>query len=433
MSLNIAALTFGCKVNQYETACILTDFTKKGYSIGKFNESAAIYLINTCTVTNRTDYKSRNAIRKALAFKKLDPNKIIIVTGCYAQRDPERIKELGDIDFIIDNGKKNRIMEILSNGSNKFEDIFNYNSYGEHSMEKFPDRTRAFVKIQDGCDFFCSYCAIPLGRGKSRSRSKEAILNQIELLIRNGYHEIVLGGINLGLYGYDRGEKNALPELLRSLEKIDSLKIIRLSSLEPQLFSDQLLETIIRSNKIAPHFHLALQHGSDEILQKMSRNYTIHEFKRLLEKMWKNLPYVALGFDLISGLPGETDQYFNDSFRFLNETEFAYLHVFPYSKRPGTAAAKMPNQIPKDVVRKRVKRLLHLSQQKKQEYSLRIIRNKVKLAGVIEKKIDNHWTALSDRYLRLYTKSDKNGLKGEYRKFIPQKILQDGLLGRIDD
>lgn len=238
----VAIITFGCKINQYESACIADSFLNMEYELVDFDQEADVYIINSCTVTNRTDYKSRNAVRKALKAKEQNDSVKVIVTGCYSQRNKDEVMELGDIDLIADNNKKNEISEFVTGKSVEFENILDAEYYSEDTTSKMTDKTRAFVKVQDGCDYYCAYCAIPYARGHSRSRNKEDVLNQITELVENGYKEFVLGGINLGLYGREKQDNYYLHNLLTDIEKIKGVKKIRLSSLEPQLFTDELLD-----------------------------------------------------------------------------------------------------------------------------------------------------------------------------------------------
>ena len=311
----VAIITYGCKINQYESACILDDFKSANYEIVPFGNEADVYIINSCTVTNRTDYKSRNSLRKALSQKVKNPNVKVIVTGCYSQRNADEIRKLGDVDLIVDNNKKEQIFQFLQQGGNCFEDILEATEFAELSTNSMNDKTRAFVKIQDGCDYYCAYCAIPFARGHSRSRKRENVLNQIKKLAQNGYQEFVLGGINLGLYQQENDY--SLADLLFDVEKIEGVKIIRLSSIEPQLFTDNLLAYFRESKKIAPHFHIPLLVGCDELLHKMNRKYTTSEFSNQIGKIRDIFPNVAIGIDVIVGLPGETNELFHKTLKFL--------------------------------------------------------------------------------------------------------------------
>ena len=422
----IAAITYGCKINQYETACIVDDFCKHGFSVVDFREKADVYLINSCTVTNRTDYKSRNAVRKALKAKKENPNVKIIVTGCYAQRNFSEISALGDIDFIVDNNSKSKIFHKLQASETEFFDVLSALEFDELSTEKMLERTRAYIKVQDGCDYYCAYCAIPFARGHSRSRAKENVLSQIRKLVAHGYKEFVLGGINLGLYGKEKNENYLLADLLADIEKSEGVELIRLSSIEPELFTPSLLEFIESSRKIAPHFHIPLQVGSDFLLKKMKRHYTTIDFRKTLGKLRSLKPNAAFGIDVIAGLPGESEELFRETLSFLNSLDFTYLHVFSYSRRPGTEAAKMKNQINGDEINRRSGELIKISEEKKEKYLQKIIEGKITLAGVMETSENGFWTALSDHYLRIYFPSSEN-LKGQFLRFKPVGKFNDGI------
>ena len=424
----IASITFGCKVNQYETSCIVDEFTKEGYQIIEFDKPADVYIINTCTVTNRTDYKSRNAIRKALNQKQIDPSIKVVVTGCYSQRKKEEIEELGEVDLIVDNNSKSKIFEKLNSGNQQFRDIKDQHNFDEISTTKMLDKTRAFIKVQDGCDYFCAYCAIPYARGRSRSRNENNILDQIKKLVDNGYKEFVLGGINLGLYGAELDY--SLAKLLYEIEKINCVELIRLSSIEPQLFTDELLEYFTESKKMCHHFHIPLQVGCDELLSKMGRRYSTEQFLITIEKIRKIFPDVAIGIDVIAGLPGETEDLFQKTHNFLSNLKFTYLHVFSYSKRSGTRAEKMKGHVNGNIIKHRSNELISISNVKLAEYTDFILDNNIKLKGVIEQKIDDYWTALSDHYVRVYVKSDKN-LEKKYLHLNPISKKYDGIEVKI--
>ncbi len=420
----IAAITFGCKVNQYETSCIVDEFTKEGYQIIEFDKPADVYVINTCTVTNRTDYKSRNAIRKALSQKQIDPSVKVVVTGCYSQRKKEEIEELGNVDLIVDNNSKSKIFEKLNSGNQQFRDIKDQYNFDEISTTKMLDKTRAFIKIQDGCDYYCAYCAIPYARGHSRSRNKNKILDQIQKLVDNGYKEFVLGGINLGLYGTELDY--SLAKLLYEIEKIDGVELIRLSSIEPQLFTDELLDYFIKSKKMCHHFHIPLQVGCDELLKEMGRRYSTEQFRNTIAKIRNIFPDVAIGIDVIAGLPGETEELFHKTHHFLSNLEFTYLHVFSYSKRSGTRAEKMKDHVNGKIIKQRSNKLISISKAKLTEYIDFIINNNIELKGVIEQKADDYWTALSDHYVRIFLKSNEN-LKKKYLHLNPISKKYDGI------
>lgn len=415
----VTGITFGCKVNQYETSCILDDFINAGYRVVDFDQPADVYIINTCTVTNRTDYKSRNAIRKALAQKKKNIKVKVIVTGCYSQRNYNEIQKLGNVDLIIDNNSKSKILEYINQVDvNQFRDILKASEFEEFSTTSMIDRTRAYIKVQDGCDYYCAYCAVPYARGHSRSRKKENVLKQIQKLIEEGYKEFVLGGINLGLYGREQNDNYFLSHLIADIEKIEGVKLIRLSSIEPQLFSDDLLTFFKKSKKICPHFHIPLQVGCDEMLSHMGRRYTVSDFSNTIQNIRSIFPDVAIGIDVIAGLPGETEELFQKTHNYLVSLNFTYLHVFPFSCRLGTKAEKMSGQVHGSDIKRRTKLLTKLSAKKTQEYVDFIINNSIKLRGIIENKSNGFWTALSDHYVRVYLKS-KTELEKKYLHFLP--------------
>ncbi len=427
MNKKIAAITFGCKVNQYETSCILDNFIKAGYYVVNFDQPADVYIINTCTVTNRTDYKSRNAIRKALAQKEKNTKVKVIVTGCYSQRNYNEIMELGSIDLIVDNNSKSKILECINHVDTlDFRDILETTEFEELSTTSMIDRTRAYIKVQDGCDYYCAYCAVPYARGHSRSRKKENVLKQIQKLTEEGYKEFVLGGINLGLYRREQNDNYFLSHLLTDIEKIEGVKLVRLSSIEPQLFSEDLLNFFRKSKKICPHFHIPLQVGCDEMLSRIGRRYSISDFSNTIQNIRTIFPDAAIGIDVIAGLPGETEELFQKTREYLVSLDFAYLHVFPFSCRPGTRAEKMSGQVHGSEIKKRAKLLTRLSAKKKQEYVNFIVINNVMLKGVIESKSNGFWTALSDHYVRVFLKS-KTELEKKYLHFLPLQKRFDGV------
>lgn len=424
----IASKTFGCKVNQYETSCIVDEFLNRGYKKCEFSEIADVYIINTCTVTNRTDYKSRNAIRKALKKKQEYSNAKVVVTGCYSQRKKEEIKALGAVDLIVDNNSKSKIYRLLNtkNEPELFNSLENACQFDELSTNQMLDKTRAFVKVQDGCDYFCAYCAIPYARGHSRSRDKDNVLKQIEKLVAGGYKEFVLGGINLGLYGKEKEDHYLLPQLIDDIEKIEGVKLIRLSSIEPELITNELLTCFKNSKKVCPHFHIPLQVGSDELLMKMNRRYTTSQFTKTIKSIKNVFPNAAIGIDVITGVPGETDRLFQQTYDYLKDLDFTYLHVFSYSKRPGTKAAKMKDQIHGNVIKARTKELIELSNLKTKIYQKYILNKGIELSAIVEQKVNDYWTALSDHFIRIYTK-DSEDISGKYIKSKPIKMRNDGL------
>lgn len=419
----IAIATLGCKTNAYESAAIAAGFEREKVRLVPFNSEADIYVINTCTVTGRTDFKSRNLIRKALARKEKDPRIKVVVTGCFAQRAPNEIRELGDIDLIADNQNKADIAALLQDQDYIFQDIMASKDYQHRPVKGMLDRSRAFQKIQDGCNYRCAYCAVPLGRGNSRSASFEDVVSQARLFVENSYREIVLGGVNLGLY---KDGKRNLADVVEALQEIDGLELIRLSSIEPELFHPDILSRASRCDKLCPHFHIPLQSGSDGVLKRMGRSYDVESFRGLIQRILQSFPNAAIGLDVIAGFPGEREAEFESTLRLLASLELAYLHAFTFSRRPGTEAYSLPGQIPNQEKNRRVNLLTELSEQKKRSYTQKLIQNKIAMRALCEKLSDGLATGLSDHYIRVYSSdSIKSGgiIRGRASRIKDEGIL----------
>ncbi len=391
--------TLGCKVNQYESSVVADQFKALGYTLSGMDD-ADVFVINTCTVTNRTDYKSRNLIRKALKIKELRPEVQVFVTGCYSQRSFEELKQMPGIDLIIDNQYKTDVSMWLDSIDYRFADIMSAEGFHHVPVQNMLERTRAFQKIQDGCDFYCSYCAVPYARGHSRSCKFEDVVNQARLLAANGYAEIVLGGVNLGLY---RDGDKSLVHILHALAQIEDLSLIRLSSIEPQLLTEELLDTIFSLKKLCPHFHIPLQSGSNSVLSRMGRYYNTRDIIRLVESIHRRYPLAAIGMDVITAFPGETEQEFSETEQLIKSLGISYLHVFSYSKRKDTPAARMKNQIHGSIANQRSRHLTELSDSLKSDYIAQLLQGSALLRGIAEDKAGDTTTALSDHFVRIYT------------------------------
>lgn len=401
-----AVTTLGCKVNQVESGSIIEQLSELGYTIVDFDQPADLYIINTCTVTSRTDSKSRNLIRLALKQKALNPSVKLFVTGCYAQKEPDEIKGLGGIDLIVDNQSKIDVGQWLQNPEYEFQDIMTAKTMSWKLIKSMHERTRAFLKIQDGCDYYCAYCAVPYGRGNARSLAFEEVVEQAEILCDNGYREIVLSGVNLGLYAdIESGKK--LSDVIKALVEIDKLILLRISSLEPDLWSEELLDCLKSSGKICPHFHIPLQSGSDTVLKRMGRRYSTAAVRNLIFELRAINHDCAIGLDIISGFPGESEAEHKQTLAFLKGVEPAYLHVFSYSRRKGTPAAQMPNQVNGAIIRKRASELTTLSNILKDTYKQILIENKFRLRGIVERLQNGVGSALSGHYIRVYQRDNK--------------------------
>ncbi len=394
--------TLGCKLNQAETDAIATDFKAQGYSIVPFRQAADLTVINTCTVTDKADSKSRQVIRNAI---QASPQGRIVAMGCYAQIRPEDLAAIDGIDLVLGINEKYRLLQYLEefNNSEKSEplvyvnatgDIENYNETGFISAT---GRTRAYLKIQEGCDYYCSYCIIPFARGKARSRPYQDCLDEALKLVDQGYRELILTGINVGTWQH---EEQKLAELLAGLSQISGLERLRLSSIEPNTVSDRLLDIIAERTNICPHLHIPLQSGSPTVLQRMRRKYQLDEYYQLAERIANRIPGIAWGTDLIAGFPGETEQEFLSTVAIVEELPFTYLHIFRYSGREGTVASKLSDQVDFHVKKERAAILRELGVKKSQQYISDYLGT---IQPVLFESLDNreYSTGMTPNYIRV--------------------------------
>lgn len=371
----VALHNLGCKVNAYETEAMQELLLENGYQIVPFKEGADIYIINTCTVTNMADRKSRQMLHRA---KKMNPEAIVVAAGCYVQTEKDKVDE--SIDIIVGNNKKKEIIEILKEyeqerGLKKeIIDINHTKEYEELHLSKTAEHTRAYIKVQDGCNQFCTYCIIPYARGRVRSRSRDSVIEEVTTLASNGYKEVVLTGIHLSSYGVDTGDH--LLNLILAVHEVEGIERIRLGSLEPRIITEEFARTISELPKMCPHFHLSLQSGCNETLKRMNRRYTAEEYFekcQLLRKYFKN---PALTTDVIVGFPGETEEEFEESMKFVDKVDFYETHIFKYSRRAGTKADRMENQIPENIKTERSNVLLELNEKKMKKYEQNLLGTK---------------------------------------------------------
>ncbi|OEH93695.1 tRNA (N(6)-L-threonylcarbamoyladenosine(37)-C(2))-methylthiotransferase MtaB [Bacillus solimangrovi] len=369
---SVAFHTLGCKVNHYETEAIWKLFSDNGYERTEFEKRADVYVINTCTVTNTGDKKSRQVIRRAV---RSNPDAVICVTGCYAQTSPAEILAIPGVDVVVGTQDRVKMLDYIEQYKqerqpiNGVGNIMKTRVYEELEVPSFTDRTRASLKIQEGCNNFCTFCIIPWARGLMRSRDPKEVIRQAQQLVDAGYKEIVLTGIHTGGYGEDMKDYN-LAKLLDDLDKqVKGLKRIRISSIEASQITDEVIEVLGRSDKVVRHLHVPLQSGSNSVLKRMRRKYTMEHFQERLDSLRKALPGLAITSDVIVGFPGETEEEFQETFDFIKHNRFSELHVFPYSKRTGTPAARMEDQVDESVKNERVHRLIELSDQLAKEYA----------------------------------------------------------------
>lgn len=422
---------YGCKVNQYETNAMEQKFIQAGYKIVKFNEKADIYVINTCTVTNMSDKKSRQMIRKA---KQLNKDAIIVAVGCYVQTAKEKLENIEELDLILGNNEKKDIVKYVEEHKNgtkqiKYNDVLHQEEYDEYGFVTHIEQTRAIVKIQDGCDRFCSYCAIPYARGRVRSRKKENIIEEITKLALDGIKEVVITGIHIASYGKDLKEDITLIDVLEKINEIDGIKRIRLGSLEPTIITKDFLQRLSKLDKICHHFHLSLQSGCNETLQRMNRKYTTEEFKNVVEMLRETYEDVMLTTDIIVGFPGETEEEFEKTYNFLSDINFYKMHVFKYSKRNGTKAALMPNQVSPILQEQRSKKLIELSKENQDKYNSEYIGKEVTV--LFEEENGEYIKGHTANYLVVNIKGNIAKLHNEIAKVKITSILGEELIGTM--
>ncbi len=423
MMKKVALHNLGCKVNAYEMDAMQEMLEKNGYEIVPFSEGADIYIINTCTVTNMADRKSRQMIHRA---KKMNPDALVVAAGCYVQAQEQEGTVDPCIDIIIGNNQKKDLIQILQEHTRKSViDINHTKEYEYMHISKTGEHTRAYIKVQDGCNQFCTYCIIPYARGRVRSREKEDVIREVTGLAQNGYKEVVLTGIHLSSYGLDFENENLL-SLILAVHEVEGIQRIRLGSLEPRIITEEFAKSISKLPKICPHFHLSLQSGCNETLRRMNRRYTAEEYFekcQLLRKYFKN---PALTTDVIVGFPGETEEEFAESMAFVDKVDFYETHIFKYSKRKGTKAAGMENQVPEQVKTVRSNALLQLDQKKREAYEMQWQGKDVEV--LIEESMTLDGNVVQVGHTKEYMKIAVASEEDLQNQFI---IVQIGGLGQI--
>lgn len=431
-SKKVAFFSLGCKVNQYETNAMAQKFIEAGYEVVQFSELADIYIVNTCTVTSIADRKSRQMLRRA---KEINPNSILVACGCYAQVAADEIRKIKEVDLIIGNNEKKDIIEIIENFKMNQETITNVSDvmyqeeYTEFGPTTYTEKTRAVIKVQDGCDRFCSYCLIPFARGHIRSRKIDDVIEEVRDIVSKGFQEIVVTGIHVASYGRDFKDGTSLIDLLERINSVAGLKRIRLSSIEPIIMTEEFIERLSKLDKICDHFHLSLQSGCTETLKRMNRRYTADEFMEGVKRIRAKYPNAALTTDVIVGFPGETDEEFNQTYEFLSKVKFYHMHVFKYSPRKGTKAAVMPNQVDGEIKEQRSKKLIELSDKNELEYNESYIGKEVEV--LFEEIQDGYIKGHTTNYMMVKCKSDNEELTN---KIVTVKVIdanQDVLIAEI--
>ena len=411
----VAFITLGCKVNQYETNAMTQQFIEKGYEVVDHTKEADIYIVNTCTVTNMSDRKSRQMLRRV---KELNKKAIVVACGCYAQVAKEELEKIEEINLVLGNNEKKDIVEhiekyIKSKNTEKqtipevqTEDVMNQKEFVEFGDITFTEKTRAVIKIQDGCDRFCSYCIIPYARGRVRSRKPEHILSEIQKIAKEGIKEVVITGIHIASYGKDFKQEYRLIDLLEEMNGIEGIERIRLGSIEPLLITEEFVSRLEKLSKICHQFHLSLQSGCDETLKRMNRRYTTEQFQEITKLLRNAFEDAILTTDIIVGFPGESEEEFEKTYEFLKEIKFYKMHVFKYSPRKGTKAAVMPNQIDGNKKEERSKRLIELSNKNEKAYNQQYIGKEVEV--LFEEEKDGVWQGHTKNYILAHYKTEEN-------------------------
>jgi threonylcarbamoyladenosine tRNA methylthiotransferase MtaB len=436
----LSITTLGCKVNQFESEALLDALEQRGYTIVPFGKGADITIINTCTVTHRADFQSRQMVRRA---SRSNPNALIIVTGCYPQVEPDAILKMKGVHTLLGNGEKNQIPDFLPSIQKgefprvRVGDIQKDTLFSEIPLHSFHRHTRAFLKIQDGCNAYCSYCIVPHARGRSRSLHPERVVENLKILKEKGFKEVVLTGIHLGAYGLDLLPPFPLEKLLKQLEKEGTSDRIRLSSIEPGDFSPELISALSQSNKICPHLHIPIQSGEDEILQKMNRNYDRSFLSNLILELHSRIPKLSIGADVIVGFPGETEEKFKHTYQLIESLPFSYLHVFPFSRRKGTPAFQFPRGAEEKEIKKRAETMRGLGKQKRQVFYRQFLNQELEV--LIEdrrEKGTGRWRGFSRNYIPFFL-TRENGTK-EHRDWVNQEwmvrlteLAEKGVIGKV--
>lgn len=406
----IAIQTLGCRANQLESSIIADKFIEYGWQVVNFNSPADVYVINSCTVTGKSDNSSKYFARKA---KKINPEAKIIMVGCFPQVAPDEASKINNVDIVLGNKEKLELADLIEkkglllqdNNKILISDVMKEERFSDKTVNSASGRARAIIKVQDGCDYRCSYCIIPYARGKSRSNELKNVINQIKEITQKGFNEIVLSGIHLGQWGLDFKPKKNLLTLLEEIEKIEGLKRYRLSSIDPMEFNDELIEFLSSSDKFCRHLHISLQSGNSEILKAMRRRYSVEYYSDLINKLVDKIPFINIGSDIIAGFPGETPELFEDTYNNLKSLPIGYIHVFTYSKRKGTPASEMPNQINEKIKKQRNYILKGLAEIKNLEFRKKMINrdfeiivenSRDKKTGLLKGVTDNFITVLTE-------------------------------------
>ena len=433
--MKVAFSTLGCRVNQYESEAMAEKFIREGYEVVDFSEIADVYVINTCTVTNMGDKKSRQIISKA---RRLNNNAIIAVVGCYSQIAPKEVSAIEGVDVVLGTRNKGDVVYYVNKARDEqkiqvhVEGVLKNKKFEDLNIEEYQDKTRAFLKIQDGCNRFCTYCAIPYARGSVCSKEPRKVIDEIKKLASHGFKEVILSGIHTASYGLDLDGNITLIDLIEDIEKIDGIERVRIGSIEPAFFTNEVIEKIKGFKKLCPHFHLSLQSGCNTVLKRMNRRYTAEEYEHIVNVLRENIKDVSISTDVIVGFPGETEEEFNETYEFLKKIKLTKTHIFKYSPRKGTRAAEMKEQIDGKVKEERSKALIALNDINEQEFIEKYINKNVKV--LLEQQVkgkENIFEGYTENYIKVEVEKPENIKTGDIIECRIEKAHKDFAEGKI--
>lgn len=432
--MKVAFATLGCRVNQYESEAMAEKFIKSGYEIVPFEDVADVYVINTCTVTNMSDKKSRQMISRA---KRKNPEAVIAAVGCYTQIAPEKVSELGHIDVILGTRNKGEIVYWVNRVKEErkpvvaVNDVLRNKVFEDLKIEEYQDKTRAFLKIQDGCNNFCSYCLIPFARGAVCSKDPEIIINEVKELAKHGFKEIILSGIDISSYGVDLEGNWNLLKMLQKIDNMEGINRVRIGSIGPEFFTEEIIKEISKLNKLCPHFHLSLQSGSDRTLKRMNRRYNTEQYKNIVKLLREHVKDVSITTDIIVGFPGETEDEFNETYEFLKEIRLSKMHIFKYSPRTGTRAEKLEDQVDGNVKEERSKKLIKLNEENEKIFMSNFLeKNMEVLYEQSYNNIEDGYEGYTPNYIKIVSKSNEP-LNGKIISTKLKEVKKDYILGEI--
>lgn len=434
--MKVAFATLGCRVNQYESEAMVEKFIREGYEVTDYSEVADVYVINSCTVTKMGDKKSRQIIGRA---RRLNPEAIIAVVGCYSQIAPAEVGDIEGVDVVLGTRNKGEIVYWVNKAKDEGKQqiqvgaVLKNKVFEDLNIEEYQDKTRAFLKIQDGCNNFCAYCLIPYARGAVCSKEPKKVIEEIKKLASHGFKEIILSGIHTASYGVDLEEKITLVDLLEQIEGIDGIERVRIGSIEPNFFTDEVVERITKLKKLCPHFHLSLQSGCDETLKRMNRKYTSSEYERIVNVLRENLKDVSITTDVIVGFPGETSEEFNSTYEFLKRIKLSKMHIFKYSPRQGTRAAEMENQVDGNVKEERSKALIELNNENEKAFIEKYIGKDLDV--LFEQKVSGKegvYEGYTPNYIKVEAAFECDSIIGKIVNVKIKEVQNDVAIGNID-